>query len=367
MALLRLRNHIPIAGPARREPTDGSETDMRVSFGFEPAWFHRRCGIDFSEPWHKDPYYRFKSLEIMKAELVRTFPSATQWDLSRSSDLATISGVYGIYPVLRLFGIPLRFAADRWPTIPHNFRLSVEDLERCDADALLQSPAVEELLEQMDTIQAKWGKIHGYLNWQSVLNNAFHLRGQDLFLDFYARPVFVHQLFTTICDAMIRFARMVQEKQRDSGFYINQLSVSNCVMNMISPEMYREVVFPYDKKIALHFERFGVHTCNWDITPYIDVLGELPNMGYVDMGMDSDLVRVKEQFPETRRAVLYSPMALHDNPEDVIENDLRRIFEELSPCDVVVADIQHSTPDWKLKKFLDICRALENSTITLAR
>lgn len=359
MSLLKLRNHIPIAGPARREPADGSETDMRLSIGFEPAWFHRRCGIDFSEHWHKDPFYRFESLKLMKSELVKAFPMVSHWDLSRSDDLATISGIYGIYLIQSLYGIALLYGPDRWPAIPHDARLTVEELERFDADALLRSPVVEELFNQMETIRSQWGRIHGYLNWQSVLNNAFHLRGQDLFLDFYARPNFVHQLFSTICDVMIRFAGMVQERQRSSDFYINQLSVSNCVMNMISPEMYREFVFPYDKKIALSFERFGVHTCNWNITPYIDVLSELPGMGYLDMGMSSELAKVKERFPETRRAVLYSPVALQDNSAHVIEKDMQRIFEELAPCDVVVADIQHSTPDRRINELMAVCRALE--------
>ena len=74
MAVLQLRNHIPIA-PARREPADGTESDLRVSLGFEPAWFHQRCGVDFSEPWHKDPYYRYETLKKMKVELVRAFPT----------------------------------------------------------------------------------------------------------------------------------------------------------------------------------------------------------------------------------------------------------------------------------------------------
>ena len=96
MDIPQLRNYIPIAGPARREPADGSETDMRVSIGFEPAWYHKRCGIEFTEHWHKDPYSRYKSLEVMKAELVNRFPAASHWDLSQKDDLATISGIFGM-------------------------------------------------------------------------------------------------------------------------------------------------------------------------------------------------------------------------------------------------------------------------------
>jgi hypothetical protein len=284
MGIRQLRNHIPIAGPARREPVDGSETDMRVSIGFEPAWYHKRCGVEFTEQWHKDPYYRYKSLEIMKAELVNCFPAVSYWDLSRKDDLATISGIFGIYVIPCLYGVPLEYAKDRWPDMVPQKKPSFEELEQLDTDRLLQSRFVEELFSQMDIIASEWGKIHGYLNWQGILNNAFHLRGQDIFTDFTDRPDFVHQFFSTICDVMIRFAQMVQERQRMSGFYINQLSVSNCVMNMISPDMYSEFVFPYDKKIAWNFERFGVHTCNWNITPYIDALSRLPKLGYLDMG-----------------------------------------------------------------------------------
>ena len=77
MAVLQLRHHIPIGGPATREIIDGNESCMRVSIGFEPAWFHHRCGIDFGEQWHKDPFYRFKSMKRMKAELKKRFPNRT--------------------------------------------------------------------------------------------------------------------------------------------------------------------------------------------------------------------------------------------------------------------------------------------------
>jgi len=67
--MLKLRNHIPIGAPARREAADGTESEMRVSLGFVPGWYHKRCGIDFSEQWHKDPFYRYQSLKKMKNEL----------------------------------------------------------------------------------------------------------------------------------------------------------------------------------------------------------------------------------------------------------------------------------------------------------
>src|SRR5512138_3613120 len=104
MPVGQLRNHIPIAGPARREPADGSETPLRVSLGFEPAWYHQRCGVDFSERWHQDPHYRHETLVAMKQELHRAFPGVPYWDPARAEDTWTVSGVYGAYVIPLAFG-----------------------------------------------------------------------------------------------------------------------------------------------------------------------------------------------------------------------------------------------------------------------
>jgi hypothetical protein len=360
MTLLKLRHHNPISGPGNREPVDGTESDMRVSLGFEPAWFYRRCGVDFSERWHKDPFYRYETLKKMKAALVKAFPTVSDWNLSHEDDLATISACYGAYVLPQVFGMRLMYAKDRWPELDPASRPTADEVEQFDADRLLAGPFVEELFGQMDLIESRWGKIHGYLNWQGILNNAFHLRAQELFLDMLERPGWVHAFFSMMGEVMIRLATMVEERQRKSGFHVNQFSVSNCVVNMISPRMYREFVFPYDREIALRFERFGVHTCNWNITPYVDVFKDLPSLGYLDMGMESDFVKVKALFPETRRAVMYWPTKLQDASLGEIRCDLERVHRELAPCDVAMVDIQASTPDLRVNKFLEICRSLES-------
>ncbi len=360
MSILKLRNHIPIAAPARREPVDGTESDMRVSLGFEPKWFHNRCGVEFLENWHKTPTVRYRSLKRMKEELVKAFPKVPYWNLSKNNDLFTISGCYGAYVIPHAFGIPLVYAPDRWPVLKEGEKLDVQEIERLDSNKILKSHVVEDLFNQMDVIEREWGVIHGYLNWQGILNNAFNIRGQDIFLDIYDKPNFVHRFFSLICEVMIRFAKIVQERQRRSGFYINQLSVSNCVVNMISPEQYREFVYPYDRRIAISFERFGVHTCNWDITPYIEVLEKLPKLGYLDMGIMSDMPRIRRLFPDTRRAVMYSPTALHAASRERIKRDMEKIYNELSPCDVVMADVRWDTEDIKVNELLEICRNLES-------
>ncbi len=359
MPILQLRSHIPIGAPARREAADGTESDMRVSLGFEPAWFHRRCGVDFVEQWHTDPYYRHDSLVKMKRELCNAFPSVTYWNPDYKDDLWTLSGCFGAYVIPWLCGCSLWYAPDRWPVIAAGGRFSTQDMEEFTVDAVLSSTRLEALFRQMDVIESESGKIHGYLNWQGVLNNALHLRGLTIFTDMVDEPALVHKFLSAICEVMITLAQIIQKRQRQSGFYVNHFCVSNCTVNMISPKYYRDFILPYDRRIAESFERFGVHTCNWDVTPYLRELRQLPNVGYLDMGMTSDMRRVRSLFPEARRAVLYSPVKLQEASIDEIRRDMTRIYEELSPCDVVMADIQATTPDSRVNELLDICRALE--------
>jgi len=361
MAILKLRNHIPISAPARREVANGTESDMRVSLGFEPAWFHQRCGIGFSKRWHQDPFYRYNSLVKMKRELCQRFPSISYWNEDYKDDLSTISGCYGAYVIPQVFGFPLVYRKDRWPEIDKNKeKLSVKEIEKLNVDNILSSSFAEEIFHQMDIIEAEWEKIHGYLNWQGVLNNAFHLRGENIFTDFYDRPAFVHYFFSIISDVMIRLAQKVQKRQRESGFYVNHFCVSNCTVNMVSPKIYREFLFPYDRRIAEIFERFGMHTCNWNVTPYLEEIKKLPKVGYLDMGIMSDMKKVKKMFPDTRRAVMYSPVRLQEASLDELKKDMEKIYNELSPCDIVMADIQATTSDQRVNQLLKICKNLES-------
>jgi hypothetical protein len=360
--MLKLRNHIPIGAPARREAADGTESDMRVSLGFVPGWYHVRCGIDFSEQWHKDPFYRYHSLKKMKKELCKTFPMVNYWDVDYLDDLATISGCYGAYVIPLAFGFPLIYQKDRWPEIdPKKEKLTDKEIAKLNPDDILNSPFVEELFQQMDIIEREWGKIHGYPNWQGVLNNAFHLRGEQIFIDLYDKPGLALNLFQIITEVMIQLSKRVQQRQRESGFYINHFCVSNCTLNMISPETYREYLLPSDQRIADSFERFGFHTCNWNVTPYINEIKKISKLGYLDMGIMSDLPLVKKEFPDTRRALIYFPERLLNAPIEEIERDMKKVYHELSPCDIVMADIEATTQDNRVKELLEICSFLEHS------
>jgi hypothetical protein len=91
------------------------------------------------------------------------------------------------------------------------------------------------------------------------------------------------------------------------------------------------------------------------VTPYLDDLARLPKLGYLDMGMASQMRRARAAVPEARRAVLYSPVKIQDASPDEIRADIARIYDDLAPCDLVLADIQASTPDRRVRDVVALC------------
>lgn len=355
---LKLKTYIPLSAPAAFEPIEKIESNFSVSFGFEPLWFSNRCDVDFSYPWHNNPYYRYQSLVKMNNEMKKSFPSLKTFH--NYDDFATLSGVYGTCLMASFFDFPLLYRKNGWPVLdPSKPLMTKENIAKLNVDKILSGPGVENLIKQMDIIQKEWGKIHGFLNFQGILNNAFHLRGQDIFIDIFEDPQFVHHFFNILCELMIRVSKLVQEKQRSSGYIVDQFVVANCTVNMVSPEVYKEFVFPYDKKIADNFPRYGVHTCNWNVSPYLDDLVQLPKMGYLDMGMMSDLPKVKKLFADTNISVFYSAVSLQDLTMDEIKKELEKIYRQVAPCNLVMADVQATTSDERINDFLKICSTLE--------
>ncbi len=361
----RLRNHIPVGGPATREPCTGNEEDFRVSIGFTPKWFHQRLGIDFSEQWHQDPLYRYGALLQMKALLHEKFPGIDHfkpaWHNGVEYSCATLSGAYGAMLISLVYGLEVHYYVDNWPSTKTEVHYSKQQLTQLPAIDLDANPAFRQLEEQMDLIENKWGRISGYLNYQGVLNNALRLRGQEIFMDMLDDPGFVKKLFEHICLTTIEVAKRVQQRQRKSGFEIDLISNSNCVINMISPEMYEEFVLPHDIKMSREFQRFGIHTCNWNATPYTYALSHIKKMGYIDMGIDTDMQLMKKVFPDAHRAVLYSPVKLEELSMEEIERDFNKIYRELGPCDLVLADLETTIPDSRVIRILELVDKVNSS------
>lgn len=358
----QLRSFIAPAAPATRAPCDGTEPDLRVEYGFTPKWYRESCGIDFSEQWHLDPRYRRETLVAMRGELNRRFPELRLGGEHPEETPATLDGVHGSLTVAKIFGVGAEYYTDNWPAARHEY-LTDAQAGALEAPDLSSNPVFTQILDQAETIAREYGRIEGYVNWQGVLNNAFRLRGDQIFLDLMMDPDLARHLLDVVTRTMIAGMRILYARQRDSGFVVRHATVSNCVVNMVSPELYREFLFPCDAMISEAFEDFGIHNCAWNVDPYIEDYARIEKLGYVDMGLDSDLARARELCPHARRAIMYKPTDLASKSLAEIKADLARVYRGLGPCDIVMADIDHGTPDERVSAFGRVARETLTSPI----
>lgn len=359
----RLRSFIAPGAPATRMPCDGAESELRIEFGFTPAWFREHCGVDFSERWHLDPLYRGETVGAMRRELLRRFPSLPFGGSAYATPAANLDGVHGAVLVARIFGVDAEYYPDNWPAARHAF-LSKEALSHLEVPELSSVPVMVQLFAQMDAIERAYGQVCGYLNWQGVLNNAQRLRGPELFSDLLEDPPFARHVFEVVARTMIAGMRLVYERQRQTGVVVRHATVSNCLVNMVSGDVYREYLLPFDRMIRDAFDYFGVHNCAWNADPYMAHYAEITGLGYVDMGIESDLQRARELFPDARRAIMFTPKDLANQSLEGIRRGLERIWRTFSPCDVVMADIDRDVPDERVMAF---AREAESVVRTVAR
>jgi hypothetical protein len=356
----QLISYIAPAAPATRRPATGEEPFLRPEIGFTPNWFRTATGIDFGRKWHCEPAYRRKMLPIMLGEIKRRFPGTSIGGIDnqeKAPDLLT--GTYGCVSVAAIYGIPIIYAEDKWPKCKRSY-LNDNEIDNLEPPDLDRNPFFQELMEQVDWIASNEGRVEGFINFQGVLNNAYRLRGGKLFYDIVDSPQRCHHLFDCICTTMTDAAKRLHKRQLQSGVKIDFFTVSNCLVNMISPKHYHDMLRPYDQKIAETFGCIGIHNCAWKADAYIDDYATIPYLGYIDMGIDSNLSKASKVLTGARRALMYQPTDLTNKSLETIEADLEKIASEYAPCDVIVADIEADTPDERILTFLKLCDRINN-------
>lgn len=358
--MYQLISYIALGAPATRRPATGTLPWLRPEIGFTPNWYHKALNIDFGEKWHTNPIFRKQSVLAMRQEIDQRFPENKIGRISENpNDLDLLTGIYGACSIAAIYGVPFRYEKDQWPASEH-FSLPEDQMKNLQAPDLTRNSFYQSILQQVEWIAENEGKVHGFMNWQGVLNNAQRIRGQELFMDMLTNPDATKNLLNSVCTTMIVAAKTLQQKQNKNGIKYTFFTVSNCLVNMLSPELYQEFILPFDKKIANSFETVGIHNCAWNANPYLEDYATVPKVGYIDMGIESDMKKARTLFPLTRRSLMYTPMDLANKSFNEIRNDLELIAENYGPCDVVAADIEYQTPDSKVVDFIKLCEEISD-------
>ena len=120
---------------------------------------------------------------------------------------------------------------------------------------------------------------------QGPFNLAHSLVGQEVFMCPYTEPDKYHRFMSSFTDFWIQGIHVLKEwigEQRqccwDAG-----AKIAECVTNLISHEMYKEFVLPYDLRIAEEFGPLFIHPCSGPQV-FHQTLNLLPNVVLTEAG-----------------------------------------------------------------------------------
>ncbi len=104
---------------------------------------------------------------------------------------------------------------------------------------------------------------------QSAFNSAHLIRGNDIFTDFFDAPEDVAILLDKVTEFMLSITRHTKAMiSEDPDWFFDwgamwrgTARISNCSMQMISPELYREFVMPRDQRFLESIHGGRIHYC----------------------------------------------------------------------------------------------------------
>ena len=111
------------------------------------------------------------------------------------------------------------------------------------------------------------------------MDTAVQLRGwRSLMFDMIDQPAFVHDLMEAITEYRLDYETRRAEltgigiEESLGGLWEDDV---NC--DVLSPDMYEEFVFPYEKRMASQHKQVTYHSCG-NLTPVLPLINKLPNL-----------------------------------------------------------------------------------------
>ena len=182
------------------------------------------------------------------------------------------------------FGIPLNPDTMNSPA----YTKSIDDILSQPLPEPKTSGLMPEMLEKINIIKALTPDTFKIArpDTQGPFNIAHALVGEEALIEAYLDPVRFHQLMAKVTDFWIQAVMVLNEaigKERETFWDRAAIRITECSVNLVSPEMYKEFILPYDLKIAEAFGAPGIHTCS-GAHVFHATLENIPGIVYTEAG-----------------------------------------------------------------------------------
>jgi len=351
--------------PLPETTSSGSKPFLPVELVFNPHWWHETAGISFDRSFYLDPQARIANDMLMRQVLFQRYGDLGLGDPDpRPRPVIGSLFVAGGFVIPALLGAEILFAPDAAPQ-PLPMGLTREQVEHLEQVDFRQTWPMNELIAQMDSLEAEWGYLLGDLNTDGLLNAAYHLYGADLFADFHAAPHRVRRLLAMIAELIVEVAAYIRQRTGSCSIAVNRMVErvdrqlflhANCSVPMISPKSYQAIQLPVELQMAQRLQPFGIHHCGDNLQRYVSAYRELP-LAFVDVGWGSDVAACRQALPETFLNLRLSPVRmLTFTPQEIAQDteNLLTAAGSLEHVGVCCINMDYGTPDENLFAMFEV-------------
>lgn len=343
---------------------------IQVDITFHPSWWHKNVGVCFDQDFFYNPDYRISADIKMRQVLFDKFGDLGMFEnhpLPRpilGSDLIASGFLYS-----EILGCEVRYSKNNPPEVLCK-NMNDLDIEKLKAPVLDNSEVWQKIEKQIEHLTNRFGYVEPNINLMGIQNIALDLRGSELFIDYHEKPELAHHLLKICTELSIdigsRFAKLnkvvsggvtaiVKKTMPDT--YIT----SNCTVEMISLETYKEFLLPFDKKLSEAFKPFGIHHCGKTMEHIVDGYKLIEDLAFAEVGAFSDIGYVRKQLPNAFLNARYSPVKLKDVSDKELKSDIIKMIAAEKPYDelsVSCVGIDSEVSDEQVRKFLIVCKEM---------
>lgn len=203
----------------------------------------------------------------------------------------TVRVQFGTAQIAVAFGCTMAFPANNLPAAGSHVLTRAGDVHRLPMPSL-DAGWFGKLAEWTEIWKANLppGVHIQHPDIQSAFNSAHLIRGNDIFTDFYDCPQEVDALLDKVTDFMLAITRHAKAMISDDpdwffdwgSLWKGAARISNCSMQMISPDLYRDHVLPRDTRFFQAIGGGRMHYCG--ITgAVIDDFFKVPSLTGLDV------------------------------------------------------------------------------------
>ena len=335
----------------RMVPDGNEKGNITVVTGFMPAWWEAEYGITFGEEFHLDAKAHQQTLVRMNASLRERFGDLPGFVFGDDyENTYPCERRYGDGFIPSLFDDVVHFDDASGHPFAEFMDLREEQVRALTVPDFQNHPVVQRIL---DPNKGGYKRTSGEIGNEGVINIAYVLRGQEMFIDIIQRPDLFDHLCHVVWETIVGVMHHIRDWQGSGG--PDHVVVCDCLINMLSPELYRERLYRYEEMFAESFDLFGIHTCNWTVDPYLDAIAGISDrIDYLDMGAESDLEKVHRLFPDLKPSVFYHPEKLRQCSVEEITRDIGELCRKIGQGYILLSDLEEGTADSHIRAVYEV-------------